>query len=73
MQAIHHHRKACAALDRAPRLPRTTREARRSGIRVPDTTSEWIERYCLFMASVALHVAAKHRQPLAVIERGRLR
>jgi hypothetical protein len=26
-----------------------------------------------FMASVALHVAAKHRQALAVIERGRLR
>jgi hypothetical protein len=33
----------------------------------------WIERYCILMASVALHVAAKHRQALAVIERGRLR
>jgi hypothetical protein len=64
MTAIHHHRRAHVALDRA-------RDYLDLRARVIDPTSafqtthhEWIERYCLFMASIALHVAFRNQPAL---------
>jgi hypothetical protein len=73
LQPIDHHRRAHAALDRAHDWldVRARQIDRMSEFRTPHHA--WIERYCLFMASVALHVAVRNRQALASIEQGRLR
>jgi hypothetical protein len=73
MNAIHHHRKAHAALGRAHDYLDLRARYVDPESEFRTDHHEWIERCCLFMASVALHVAAKHRQALDVIERRRLR